>query len=121
MSGCHRAAQAAQGLNPCGKPCGVPGVAQGVPCHGPSAPASSPTSTYHIAGDHNTNYTTNNYTYVTHAGGAGATRGSHGEAAAAEPAGSAEPAEHAPQACGPDMAAHQQCDECAHLVSTRAI
>ena len=96
-SGLHRAAQAAQGLNPCGKPCGVPGVAQGVPCPGPSAPASSPTITYHIAGDHNTNnyhYTTNNYSYVTNAGVAGATRGSRSDAAAAEPA------DHAPQACG---------------------
>ena len=77
MSGCHRVAQDA--TKPNGKPCGVPGVAQGVPCPGSSAPASSPTITYHIAGDHNTNYTTHNYTYVTNAGGAAATRGSHSE------------------------------------------
>jgi hypothetical protein len=51
---------------------GVPGVAQGVPCPGSSPPASSPTITYHIAGDHTINnyyYTTNNYTnnYYTYA------------------------------------------------------
>ena len=86
MSGCHRVAQDA--TKPNGKPCGVPGVAQGVPCPGPSAPSSSPTVTYNISNSYNTtnNYTTNNYSYVTNAGGAGATRSSHGEAAAAEPA-----------------------------------
>ena len=91
-SGLHRAAQAAQGLNPNGKPCGVPGVAQGVPCPGPSAP----TVTYHIAGDHNTG-TVNNYT----------TRGSRGEPAA-EPAGNADKCFHC-AGRGPSMPAHQLC------------
>ena len=67
-----------------------------MPCPGSSAPSSSPTVTYHIAGDHNTG-TVNNYT----------TRGSRGKPAA-EPAGNADKCFHC-AGRGPSMPAHQLC------------